>query len=127
MYSDEVKDHLANPRNAGELLDPSGIGDVTNEVCNDQIRLTINIVDRVITDAKFKASGCPPTLAAASVLTTLLIGKELDHAARLSRNDIISALVRLPPAKAHSAVLAIEALQAALDSVQEIENTAFDQ
>lgn len=122
MYSKEVQDHLANPRNAGELIEPSGIGDVTNEVCNDRIRLTIKVVDDVITDAKFKASGCPPTVAAASVLTTLLIGQELAHAARLSRGDIISALVRLPPTKTHSAVLAIEALQAALSCIQKNED-----
>ena len=124
MYTKEVEDHLANPRNAGELIEASVTGDVVNQVCNDRIRLTLHIVDGVITDAKFKASGCPPTVAAASVLTTLIIGQEIERAARLSRNDVIAALVRLPPAKIHSAVLAIEALQGALDCINNREEVS---
>ena len=61
MYSNEVADHIANPRNAGELSNPSGIGDVANEVCNDRIKLTLKAVGGLITVARFKASGCPPT------------------------------------------------------------------
>lgn len=114
MYTKEVADHIANPRNAGELTNPSGIGDVINEVCNDRIRLTLNVTDGVITEAKFKASGCPPTIAAASVLTELIWGRTIEYAQRLTRSDIISALGRLPSAKMHCGVLAIEALQAAL-------------
>ena len=115
MYSKEVADHIANPRNAGELSNPEGIGDVTNEVCNDRIRLTLNVVDGLITEAGFKASGCPPTIAAASVLTTLIVGSSLERAERLSRDDIIKALGRLPSTKVHCAALSIEALRAALE------------
>ena len=115
MYSKEVADHISNPRNAGELIDPSGIGDVTNEVCDDRIRLTLNVADGVITEAKFKASGCPPTIAAASVLTGLICGRTIEDAQRLTRNDVINALGRLPSTKMHCGVLAIEALRAALE------------
>ena len=115
MYTKEVADHIANPRNAGELSNPSGVGDVTNEVCNDRIRLTVNIADGVITEARFKASGCPPTIAAASILTTLITGLTVEQAELLTRRDIINALGRLPSAKMHCGVLAIEALRAALE------------
>jgi nitrogen fixation NifU-like protein len=118
MYSQQVADHIANPRNVGELDDPSGVGDVVNEVCQDRIRLTIKIENGVLSQARFKASGCPPTLAAASVLTELISGRSLPSVRDLSRNDIIRALGRLPAAKMHCAVLAIDALRQAIESCE---------
>jgi len=116
MYSSQVADHIANPRNVGELDDPSGVGDVVNEVCQDRIRLTIRIRQGVLSEAKVKASGCPPTLAAASVLTELIIGHSVSDLQVLGRRDVTSALGRLPAAKMHCAVLAIDALREALES-----------
>jgi len=114
MYSPQIAEHIANPRNVGELENPSGIGDVTNEVCLDRIRLTVRIEDGQLTDARVKASGCPPTIAAASVLTELIIGRSLPESGALSRKDIADALGHLPPAKAHCTALAIDALRAAV-------------
>jgi len=114
MYSPKVAEHIANPRNAGELDRPSGVGDVTNEVCLDRIRLTVRIDDEKLVDAKVKASGCPPTIAAASVLTELIIGRSIQELSSLTRKDVIGALGHLPPAKSHCAVLAIDALRAAI-------------
>ena len=118
MYSPQIVEHLANPRNVGELEDPSGIGDVTNEVCLDRIRLTVRIEGELLTDAKVKASGCPPTIAAASVLTELIIGRSVRELESLTRNDVTVALGHLPPAKAHCTALAIDALHSALEGFQ---------
>ncbi|HXG93905.1 MAG TPA: iron-sulfur cluster assembly scaffold protein [Blastocatellia bacterium] len=118
MYSPQVADHIANPRNVGELDRPSGTGDVINEACMDRIRLTIRVEGNTLIDAKVKAHGCPPTIAAASVLTELIIARSLDEVELLTRKDIVDALGRLPPAKMHSAALAIDALRAAIEDVQ---------
>ncbi|HWP43362.1 MAG TPA: iron-sulfur cluster assembly scaffold protein [Blastocatellia bacterium] len=115
MYTSQVAEHIANPRNVGEIENPSGVGDVTNQVCLDRMRLTIRIEEDRLVDAKIKAKGCPPTIAAASALTELIIGRTLYELEAMSRRDIIGALGRLPPAKEHCAVLAIEALRAAID------------
>ena len=116
MYSKQVADHIANPRNVGELDDPTGIGDVTNVVCMDRIRLTVRVDGDRLADARVKAQGCPPTIAAASVLTELIIGRTLAELRSFDRGDITGALGRLPAAKAHCAVLAVDALRAALES-----------
>jgi nitrogen fixation NifU-like protein len=123
MYSEQVADHIANPRNVGEIESPSGVGDVTNEVCLDRIRLSIRILNDVVVEAKFKAKGCPPTIAAASALTELIIGRSLSEARRLTREDVIKALRRLPAAKKHCAVLAIDALVSAIASLASDENS----
>jgi nitrogen fixation NifU-like protein len=114
MYSPQVAEHIANPRNVGELDQASGIGDVTNEVCLDRIKLTVRIEGEKLVDAKVKASGCPPTIAAASVLTELIIGRSIQQLHLLTRKDVTDALGHLPPAKSHCAVLAIDALRAAI-------------
>lgn len=115
MYSPQIAEHIANPRNVGELENPSGVGDVTNEVCLDRIKLTVRVEGERLTDAKVKASGCPPTIAAASVLTELIIGRSLEEIQSLTRKDIAEALGHLPPAKAHCTALAIDALRAAIE------------
>ena len=117
MYSPQVADHIANPRNVGELDDPSGVGDVINEACMDRIRLTISVEGGRLVDARVKAQGCPPTIAAASALTELIIGLPLAELHSLSRKDVTDALGRLPPAKTHCAVLAVDALRAAIESL----------
>lgn len=115
MYSPQIAEHIANPRNVGELENPSGIGDVTNEVCLDRIRLTVCIEGDLLTDAKVKASGCPPTIAASSVLTELIIGRTVEEIRSVTRSDIANALGHLPPAKAHCTALAVDALRAAIE------------
>lgn len=117
MYSPQIAEHIANPRNVGELENPSGVGDVTNEVCLDRIRLTVLVEGARLVDAKVKASGCPPTIAAASVLSELIIGRPLAEVQSLTRKDIADALGHLPPAKAHCAALAIDALRDALEGL----------
>lgn len=118
MYTPQVADHIAHPRNVGELEHPSGVGDVTNEVCLDRIKLTITADAATLIDAKVKAQGCPPTIAAASALTELIIGRSLADVQSLTRRDIVESLGRLPAAKMHCASLAIDALRAAIDDLK---------
>jgi len=119
MYSKQVSEHIASPRNVGELESPSGVGDVINEVCMDRIRLTVRADGEMLREAKVKAHGCPPTIAAASVLTELITGRPISEVQTLSRDDITSALGHLPPAKRHCAALALEALREALDDLRQ--------
>ena len=114
MYTPQVAEHITRPRNVGELDNPSGTGDVTNQVCMDRIRLTVRIEGDCLREARVKASGCPPTIAAASVLTELIIGRELAELDAMTKQEVADALGRLPATKQHCASLAIEALRAAL-------------
>ena len=89
-----------------------------NEVCLDRIRLTVRVEGERLIDAKVRASGCPPTIAAASVLSELIIGRALHELQSLARKDIADALGHLPPAKAHCTALAIDALRDALKGLE---------
>jgi nitrogen fixation NifU-like protein len=113
-YNETFRDHLAHPRNAGELPDANAVAEETNPVCGDRLRLSLRVRDGRIEAARFLAYGCPPTLACGSVLAEMLEGMNLEDALKLTKKEIVNALDGLPPRKQHAAALAIETLQAAL-------------
>jgi nitrogen fixation NifU-like protein len=116
-YSHTFKDHIANPRNAGELSDANATGEETNPVCGDRMRISLRVWDGRIEAVGFLAYGCPPTLVCGSILTELITGKTVGEAMRLTRKDLLEAIGGLPSRKQHAAALAIETLRAAIASV----------
>jgi NifU-like protein involved in Fe-S cluster formation len=115
LYSETFKDHIANPRHAGELPDANATGDGTNPVCGDRLRLSLRVHDDVIEAATFLAYGCPPTLVCGSMLTELIIGKTVAEAMLLTRTNLVAAVGGLPSRKRHAAALAIETLRSAIE------------
>ncbi len=113
-YSDLVMEHFANPRNMGEMENPSGVGNVGNPVCGDMMRLYLKIEDGVIVDAKFKTFGCGAAIASSSILTEMLKGKKIEDALKISNEAVAESLGGLPPTKMHCSVLAEDALKKAL-------------
>ncbi|HJU55426.1 MAG TPA: iron-sulfur cluster assembly scaffold protein [Pyrinomonadaceae bacterium] len=113
-YSATFKDHLANPRNAGELPDATAVAEETNPVCGDRLRLSIRVRGGRIEAARFLAYGCAPTLACGSALAQMLEGMMIEEAARLTRQEVARAVGGLPARKGHAAALAVETLRAAL-------------
>ena len=91
-YSETFKDHLANPRNAGELADANAEAEQTNPVCGDRLRLSLRVRDGRIEAARFLAYGCPPTLACGSVLAEMIEGMKVEDAMKLSRKEVADAV-----------------------------------
>jgi len=114
MYSSTVLDHLENPRHVGEVSNATARGESSNPVCGDRMTLTLRISEGTITEARFLVDGCPPSIAAGSMLTVLLTGQDLAAAAQLTSRQLSDELGRLPRHKEHCAILAIDALRAAL-------------
>jgi NifU-like protein involved in Fe-S cluster formation len=113
-YSETFKDHIANPRNAGELQDADAVAEEINPVCGDRLQLSLRLQDGRIVAVRFLAYGCAPTLACGSVLAEMIEGLTIEEANRLTKQDISRALDGLPARKQHAAALAIETLQTAL-------------
>jgi len=116
-YSEKFKEHLAHPRNAGELSDANAVADETNPICGDRLRLSLLVVDDRIEAVRYLAYGCPPTLVCGSVLTELISGKTTGEARKLTRADLLDAIGGLPSRKHHAASLAIETLHSALQNL----------
>ena len=117
-YSDLVRDHFENPRNAGEIADADAAGYETNPVCGDTMRLTLRIDGGRIVEARFQTSGCPAAIAAGSVCTEIIGGLSLAEAEALTKEDYAAALGGLPASKMHCSVLAADAVRAAADDYQ---------
>jgi NifU-like protein involved in Fe-S cluster formation len=113
-YSDEFKDHLAHPRNAGELPGANAVAEQTNPVCGDRLRLSLLIRGGRIVAARFLAYGCPPTLACGSALAEMLEGMTVEDAFKITRQEIVRTVGGLPSRKQHAAALAIETLRSAI-------------
>ena len=122
MYSEKVMDHFANPRNSGEMENPDGVRTVGNPTCGDLMTIYIKVKDDVITDISFQTFGCGAAIATSSMITEIAIGKTLEEALKISRNDVAEELDGLPPVKMHCSNLAADALKAAIDNYYEKSN-----
>ncbi len=115
MYSEKVMDHFNNPRNVGEIANPSGVGTVGNAKCGDIMRMYLEIDDDgIIKDVKFKTFGCGAAVATSSMATELVKGKNIQQALEVTNKAVMDALDGLPPVKVHCSLLAEEAIHAAL-------------
>ena len=110
-YTEQVMDHFTNPRNMGEMEDPSGVGTVGNAKCGDIMRIYIKVENDVIVDVKFKTFGCGAAIATSS--------KATEEALKITNKAVMEALGGLPPVKVHCSVLAEEALHAAIQDYRD--------
>lgn len=118
-YGQVVLDHFIHPRNAGvfDANDPDVGSALVGAV--DQggaIQMQIRVDGSgIINETRFKAYGCGATIAAASWTTEWAKGKSLEQVSGLRSTELIHAL-SLPPVKTHCAILAEDAIKAAVDN-----------
>lgn len=117
MYSAVVLDHFHHPRNAGELEGATATVEVSNPVCGDVLQLAARVQDERILAVRFKAKGCVTAVACGSCLTGMVNGLTVAKARAINPEAVSEALGGLPPAAAHGAQLACEALRELLDKV----------
>jgi NifU-like protein involved in Fe-S cluster formation len=116
-YSPRVLDYCNNPRCAGSLPahDPDVcVGVAQADGCDDLVRLYLRLdpsCSRIL-EARFQAFGCAAAIASASRAAERFTGLTVEEALRVRNADI--AVEMDLPAEKHHAVLAEEALRAAL-------------
>ncbi|MCM1129888.1 MAG: iron-sulfur cluster assembly scaffold protein [Alistipes senegalensis] len=116
-YSEKIQDHFENPRHAG-AFDKStpcvGTGTAGSPEIGQVTRLQIQVTPQgKIEEARFKTYGCPAAIASSSLAAEWITGKTLEEALALTTTEIARELA-LPAAKIHCAILAEDALKAAI-------------
>ena len=114
-YNEKVKDHFFNPRNVGEIKDADGVGTVGNPQCGDIMTIYIKVKDERIEDIKFKTFGCAAAIASTSIATGMVMGKTLNEAEKITREDVANELGGLPAIKMHCSNLAADAIKKAIE------------
>jgi len=112
-YSATLIDHFRNPRNAGMMREPDGVGEGEYEQCMDLARFYLRVRDGRVEEARFQAYGCGPTLAACSAGTEVAAGTALEELAEIGEATIEDAVGGLPAERRHAAMVVARALQAA--------------
>jgi nitrogen fixation NifU-like protein len=115
MYSEKVRDHYANPRNAGTVDEPSGQAIVRSPLDSDTVLITLRIEDGIVQEAKFKCVGCAVAIACSSMATEMVLGQPVEQAAELSEREVADALGGIPEYKMRCSNLAPEAIRRAID------------
>lgn len=113
-YTETVIEHFENPRNSGSMENPDGTGEIGDPSCGDFLKVFIKVENNIITDVKYLIKGCPASIACASIMTELAIGKDLDEAMMIENEDIVKALGGLPDHKLHCSNLGASGLKEAI-------------
>ncbi|MBM61791.1 MAG: SUF system NifU family Fe-S cluster assembly protein [Acidobacteria bacterium] len=142
LYQEVILDHNRSPRNFGHLDDANMRADGHNPLCGDRLDVTVKVVEGVVTDLRFKGSGCAISKASASLMTEAVKGKTIDefnelfdYFHRLVTDETLSvderALGKLAvfsgvrdyPARVKCAILAWHTLKSAVSDSQEVVST----
>lgn len=115
LYSDVLLDHFRHPRNYGSLAEPDISNEQFNPLCGDRIRIELKLEASVVREVRFKGDGCAISIAAASLLTEILAGKEIAQLGEISDEQMVAALESdIKPARRQCALLALLALREGL-------------
>jgi len=114
MYRQQILDHYKNPRNYGEMDDPTFEHVGENPMCGDTIKLFVKLADddETVEAVSFVGDGCAISQASASMLSTELRGKALPEVREMDREDVIDMLgIEVSPMRVKCAVLAEKVAQ----------------
>lgn len=123
LYREIILDHSRNPRNAGVIDQPTVTYQDTNPLCGDEVRMDLILADDRVADVKFSGRGCAISQAAASILTEMVAGQQLDEVKAISREDILEELgVPISPARMKCAMLGLKVLKSAIYGVPQADD-----
>jgi len=115
LYSERVRAHYANPRNAGSVLEPSGRAMVKSPLDSDTVLISLRIENNLIREVKFKCMGCAVAIACSSMATEMVLGKSVDEAYSITEQAVADALGGIPEYKMRCSNLAPAAIRNAID------------
>ena len=80
LYQEVILDHNKNPRNFGQMENPTHHAEGYNPLCGDRYSVYLNVQDGKIENARFDGAGCAISKSSASLMTSLLKGVSVEDA-----------------------------------------------
>jgi nitrogen fixation NifU-like protein len=116
LYREVILDHYKNPGQKGHLEDSDFAFEDENPLCGDFLHIDLKTNEEgVITDAKFDGHGCAISMASADMLLESLIGKTIEDAKQLAKQDVLDLLgIDLSPVRLKCALLSLKVTKAAV-------------
>jgi nitrogen fixation NifU-like protein len=75
LYQEVILDAYRNPKNRGRIENAQMQVHHNNPSCGDEITLTLNLKEDQISDIKWDGVGCSISIASASMMSELVVGK----------------------------------------------------
>jgi nitrogen fixation NifU-like protein len=123
-YTPKVIDYWQRPRNWGIMSDADGYGKVTG-VCGDTMEISIQVCYDRIMKCTFDTDGCGTSIACASAVTDIAMGKTIDEARSISKKTVLDFLGGLPEEDRHCASLAAQTLIAAIRDFRDMKRAPW--
>lgn len=111
MYRENILDHYKNPRNFGILEEHNFIHIENNQLCGDEIEVSILIQNERIKEIGFIAHGCAISVAAMSMLSEKIKGMKLEELKNIKAEAVIKMLgVQLGVVRVKCGLLGLKAV-----------------
>lgn len=120
LYREEILQHYKHPLNFGELMDASVRAREANASCGDLIEINLKLDGSVIAEARFKGAGCALSIAASSMLTEEIKGKDISEVIKLDEKFMRDLLkIDVSSLRMKCILLPLRAVKRALSKVVE--------
>jgi nitrogen fixation protein NifU and related proteins len=117
MYQEIILQHYKSPRNFGSLEGAEFVGEESNPLCGDHIRIQLRLdaARGTVEQVRFDGDGCAISMASASMLTEKVKGRPMGDVMQLTRDDVLKMIgIPLSPVRIKCALTSFTALGRAL-------------
>ncbi|MBP7708364.1 iron-sulfur cluster assembly scaffold protein [Candidatus Pacearchaeota archaeon] len=115
MYRENILENYKNPKNFGEIKNPTHKASSINKSCGDEITISLVIKENKLTDIKFTGKACAICTASASLLTEEAKNKKIDEIKKYDKDFSLSLLeIPISAVRIKCALLPLETLQKAI-------------
>lgn len=117
MYQEIILQHYRSPKNFGPLDGADLVGEESNPLCGDHIRMQLKLdpTGGSVQEIRFDGDGCAISIASASMLTGKVKGRPKSEVEAMTREDVLQLVgIPLSPVRLKCALTGFVALGRAL-------------
>ena len=119
MYSEKIMEEFLNPKNYGVIKGASSVGKIVSDIGSEIVKIFIKVEDNRIVDCKFQTFGGVVAIALTSFATTLMVGRTIIGAKRISAADLLEMAGEVPDNKRYLLNVVEAAINKSLENYED--------